>query len=54
MINEINIIDLLNACSTAQQKANTTGTTQIIKINEYAIKEGNKNENNFLEVIRRK
>jgi hypothetical protein len=45
MIKEINVIELLNACSMAQQKANTTGITQIIKINEYTIeKEGEKQE----------
>lgn len=55
MIKEINVIDLLNACSTAQQKANKTGITQIIKINEYAIKkEDEKQKNNFGEVIRNK
>lgn len=49
MIKEINVIELLNACSIAQQKANTTGTTQIIKINEYEIKkEGGENENKII------
>lgn len=39
MYNEINIIDLLNACSIAQKKANDTGKAQEIKINDYKIKE---------------
>lgn len=42
MYNEINVIDLLNACSIAQMTANKTGVTQEIKINDYKIKEGDK------------
>ena len=40
MYNEINVIDLLNACSVAQMVANKTGVTQEIKINDYKVKEG--------------
>ena len=36
MVNEINVINLLNACSIAQQKANATGAAQIIRVNDYA------------------
>ena len=40
---QINVIDLLNACSQAQKEANETGKTVIIKINDYQIKEDQKN-----------
>jgi chitodextrinase len=46
MFNEINIIDLLNACTVAQQKANAPGKTQIIKVNDFSKKTGGRNKDN--------
>jgi hypothetical protein len=38
MFKEIDVIELLNACATAQATANKTGVTQEVKINDYEVK----------------
>ena len=38
MFKEIDVIELLSACSTAQAKAEATGVTQGIQIKDYEIK----------------